>query len=240
MTSPLRRAALLLGLVGILVGTVVVATPAWARASDGQIARRTLITVTDLPGTWTSTPPDQAATTRAEKIAKTIPACKDYLAFTRANTRVVHADSRTFSLGGAELSNGASVYPNVAAANRSMRSLGGFDVAQCLTSTFQKVVDQGLAADPTTRGQVAATVKLEPVSDVPTSLGDDIVAYAGGMTLTLPDGSQQNQILGFIAVRFGRLIDGFTFSAPTGVDVQDPLQAALASSVGRAKDALAP
>jgi len=216
------------------------AGPAAAAKSDTQIAKAGVLVASDLPNTWTSSPPDNSGSKQVEKIAAKVPSCKEYLAFSKANKGNTNAESRDFSLGDDDLSNKAFVYKSNAAAQKAMQAIGASDVADCLTQVFQKVLDRQIASSPKSAKTVkSATASIAPVSDL-TGVGDDAVGYAGGLDIQLTDGTDQQLLVGVLAVRTGRALTTFSFSAPpTDSGFSTVLDSAITASTTRTKDALA-
>jgi len=219
--------------IGLLAGPVGAAT------SDAQIAKAGTIVASDLPATWTSKAPDNSSNKKVEKIAAKVPSCKSYLAFTKANQGTTNAESRDFSQGDDDLSNKAFVYKNNAAAQTAMRAISASNVSDCLTTVFQKVLDAQIASDPASRKTVkSAAASIEPVADLP-GVGDDAVGYAGGLNIQLTDGTAQQLLLGVLAVRNGRAVTTFSFSAPPADSgFTSVLDNAIDASITRTQDAL--
>lgn len=217
----------------------LVAGPATAATSDAQIAKAGVIVASDLPTTWTSSPPDNSGNKQVEKIAAKVPSCKQYLAFSKANKGTTNAESRDFSLGDDDLSNKAFVYKSNAAASKAMKAIGATNVADCLTTVFQKVLDAQIASDPASARTVkSATASIEPVTAL-TGVGDDAVGYAGGLDIQLTDGTAQQLLLGVLAVRNGRALTTFSFSAPpTDSAFTTVLDNAINASLTRTQDVL--
>jgi len=219
---------------------VLGAAPAGA-ATDKQIAKAGVITAKDLPSSWKSTPTDPDSGKALEVLAAGFPQCVDYLDSRAQLKKGVNADSRQFtSRDDEDVSNESWVFTSAAAARSAFEAMGASSNANCLTTLFQKAFEQQIAADPSSAGRVTSIrAEIQESNSVPDA-GDDQLGYIGSVQFTLNDGSAQQLLLGYFAIRTSRGIIGHTVAAPpVGAGFRDSYATAVEDAINESASRMA-
>jgi hypothetical protein len=166
-------------LVGVLVLGALAAPAAASKKQDKVTARKLVLRAKDLPGVWTSTPPDDDDSDVAED--KRMARCLG-IEGNPNKGRTAEADGRDFeSEQGVAVSSGASVFETRRALNRSRRVFESPDLASC----FEKFLRRAYASDPQA-GVTLDSVAMEPLT-IP-GADDDTLAYRATIGATGPQG----------------------------------------------------
>jgi len=227
-------------LLGALVGAIAVAGFAGpvgglSASADQQLAKAGALTLADFPQGWAQKARDSSSDTQVQKAAEKLPSCKQFAAFGKANSANPKANSPDFDLGGASVSNTVSLYASEAKAVAAMKTFGASALPICLEKLFRAEFAAEFKKDPKTAKQIdSVAVSISRTRGV--DVGDQAIAYEGPVTVSLKDGTSVKLGLGFIAVRVGRAVSGFSYSADT--DISAALQPALLGSIGRLQTAL--
>ena len=100
----------------------------------------------------------------------------------------------------------------------------------CLQQLFNAVFTKQLRKDKTVAKQLKSiTTDVGLAKDV--SIGDDAVVYQGTVDVALKNGTTQTVGLGFLTVRVGTALSGYSYTSDT--DISAALQPAIVSSVTR-------
>jgi hypothetical protein len=215
----------------------VVLAAAASSAGDRRIAEEGVLTEADFPRGWTSSPRDSSNDSQTEKTAKTIPACKGYLALRAAAKKQPNATSPEFELGDSEIDNTVSVFPTTRSATKATKAFDAPAVPSCINSLFTKVFTEALADDPATSGQIDdidVDIERAPVAEV----ADSTTAYEGTVRISARDGSSQTIGVGVAAVRVGRGVTLFSYVVDAS-GVVELLPSLVDASVARLTVALA-
>lgn len=234
----MKRSLLALFALPMAVASLAVAAaPAGAASSDKKIAKSGLIVAKDVPSSWESTPADPDSDEQVEQLAAQFPECVDYLDSRQQLDKALNASSRQFSSrDGDELSNETWVFEKTAAARAAFDAIGAPTNASCLTLLFQEAFEQQIAADPETAAQVTGIrTFVNPTSSLPSN-GDDQLGYVGTVNFAMTDGSTQQLLLAYFAVRTGRGIVGYTVTASS---VDGSFASAFATASEKAIDVTA-
>jgi hypothetical protein len=216
---------------GIALALVVLtAAPAAATSSDQQLAKAGVLQLSDFPAGWKqgARGPDSDAQVDAQ--AAKLASCRPFRTFTAENRKHPRAKSADFDLGQASVDNTVSVFPSTAKAVAAMTTFRDAKLPTCLQQLFNAVFTKQLRKDKTVAKQLKSiTTDVGLAKDV--SIGDDAVVYQGTVDVALKNGTTQTVGLGFLTVRVGTALSGYSYTSDT--DISAALQPAIVSSVTR-------
>jgi len=193
--------------------------------SDAQIAKQGALVASDFPSNWTQKKATSSSDAATEKVASTIPDCKQYIAFEKVVKNVPRAKSPDFDLQGSSISNTADVFKNAKSATSAMKIFGSSKTESCINKLFSKIVT---TKDVTVTGQITrAQLKV----------GDQSIGYEGTITATPKGGPAQTFGLSVFAIRAGRGVNAYNYFAVS--DQSSVLGSAVNSSMTRFQAALA-
>ncbi len=225
--------------VGVALAVLALsAMPAAAATSaDQQLAQAGVLQLSDFPSGWEqrarSADSDNAVDKQAAKIAD----CKAFSAFSAANKKNPRAKSGSFELGQANVTNTVSVYPTTAKAETAVTTFRNPKLPKCLEQLFTVVFKGELRKNKQVAKQLkSVTTDIARADGV--RIGDDAVVYQGTVDVGLKDGTRQTIGLGFVTVRVGTALTGYSFTTDTDISV--PLQGAIVASVTRLQKASPP
>ena len=221
--------------VATLATLVLAAAPATAGTSaDQQLARAGVLRSSDFPAEWKQTKRASESHDPVPQRAAAIANCKPFARFIADNRKHPHARSPAFDLQQSSVSNTVSVYPTTAQATSSLGRFRDARVPKCLDQVFTAVLRAQLLKDKNVAkrlGSVTTDVALE----TGVRIGDDVVVYQGTTDVRLKNGTAQTIGLGFVAVRVGTALAGYSYTSDT--DISAALQPAIISSVARLQQA---
>jgi hypothetical protein len=223
------RALFGVAIAGLTLASLSVAAQAatTGRAGDAQIAKQGALVVSDFPSDWTPKKATSSSDAATEKVAATIPDCKQYIGFEKTLKKLPRAKSPDFDLqnSNSSISNTADVFKNAKSATAAMKIFGSSTTESCINKLFSKLVT---TKDVTVAGQI---------KQVQLTVGDQSIAYAGTITATPTGGAPQTLRLSVFAIRAGRGVNAYNYVADS--DQSSVLSAAVNSSMRRFEAALA-
>jgi hypothetical protein len=224
-------------LVGVVVTTLATVASATS-SSDQTIARAGLLAVSDFPAGWQQHTRDSSGEKQVAKAAAKISECSKFATFEKAAKKTPNAKSPDFTLGQATVDNSTSVFPSVAKAMAAVKQFADASVRTCLQKLFLVVYEQDLSKDAAAAKTVSGVkVAIKRLSGV--NFGDQTVSYEGRVDITLKDHTKQSLAVGFLAVRTGRAVSGFSYSYNLGTALTSVLEPAVRTSLARMAGALA-
>jgi hypothetical protein len=214
-----------LALVALTAGPAAAAT-----SSDQQLAKAGVLQLSDFPSGWKQGARSPASDAQVDAQAAKIASCRPFRAFTAENRKHPRAKSPDFDFGQASVTNTVSVFPSTAKAVAAMTTFRDDKLPTCLRELFNAVFTKQLHKDKTVAKQLASiTTDVGLAKDV--SIGDDAVVYQGTVDVKLKDGTTQTVGLGFLTVRVGTALSGYSYTSDT--DISAALQPAIVTSVSR-------
>jgi hypothetical protein len=218
-------------LAAAVVFVVLAAAPAVAAASaDQQLARAGVLQRADFPSGWKQTKRVSEAHDPVDREAAKIPSCKPFAAFATANRKQPHAASPNFELGQSTVSNTVSVYATTDKAEASLDRFRDTGLPKCLDRLFDAVLKAQLVKDKQLAKQLKS-VSTDVALETGFRIGDDVVVYEGTTDVTLKNRTVQTIGLGFVTVRVGTALAGYSYTSDT--DISAALQPAIIASVTR-------
>jgi hypothetical protein len=232
-----RQLAIPIALSIAVLGALPSSAGAATATGDEAIANAAVLTAGDFPSTWSQAPRDTSGDAATDKVASKIPSCRQFAAFRLANKKYPRAESDDFDLDQSSLSNTVTAFPSEQAAADALKTFASKTVAKCLDALFTAVLKTQLAKDTSLKGKLKS-VESSVSADPGLQIGDDSVAYAGSTVITLKGGGGKVTLdLGNEAVRVGRVINDFAYTADT--DISAVATNAINRSVARLVAALA-
>jgi hypothetical protein len=217
--------------VVVLAVLAVTAAPASAATSaDQRLAQTGVLQPSDFPAGWQQSARSPDSDAVVDRQAGKITSCQAFTAFAAANKKNPRARSRTFGLGQSDVTNTVSVYPTTAKAQAAVAIFRNATLPQCLDRLFTVVFKQQLAKNQAVAKQLQS-VTTDIALEAGIRLGDDAVAYQGTVNVGLKNGTTQTIGLGFITVRVGTALAGYSYTTDT--DISAALQPAIVASVTR-------
>jgi hypothetical protein len=206
MNMKLHRAATVtLTTIAVVLGCTFSAAD--ASSDEGQaLADELVLRRTELSESWTPEAHDPGTLPDEPTCMRVIQEIAD------DQNRAPHAES-SFVRDGGELDNTVYVFPTVREAKSVMRRFAESDLAGCFQRFHQRSADEQVrrSRDPRTPVSVKVTTRQLPVSQYPQA--DDIVGFVATLTAKWSDGSNGQRLTGYEAMRVGRIITDFNFSA---------------------------
>jgi hypothetical protein len=212
-------------------------TTSTSASTDVPLARAGVLQRADFPADWTESARGTDNEKELDAQAAKIPRCKAFVSFTAANRRQPRAKSENFELGQSNVTNTVSVFPSTDRAVAAITTFGDDRMPGCLERLFTIAYRQQIEKDKKTAKQLkSVTTTLGRVEGI--RLGDDAVVYQGTLDVGLENGTKQTIGLGFVAVRAGRALAGYSFTSDK--DISTALQPAIVASVTRLQRAAPP
>jgi len=221
------RGFVVVAVAGALAASSTVGAGAATKSSssDTAIAKQGVLVSADFPAEWTATPSKASSDAATEKVAATIPDCKQYIVFEKSVKAVPRAKSPDFDLGNSSISNTTSVFTNAARATSAMRVFQSSKTESCINKLFSKLV---------TTKDVTFTGHIQSVA---LGVGSQSVGYAGTITASSSASNTQTFGVGLFAIRTGRGVGMYSYFSDT--DETTVLSDAINTSMTRFQAALA-
>jgi hypothetical protein len=224
LVTLLAMATLVLAVLPISAASA--ATSARDRAKAGVLVR------SDFPTGWTQHKRARSSDTKLDAAAAKIATCKPFVAFSKDNTSNPSDESADFEQKQASVTNKVSVYPSTTKAVAAMSTFSDGRLPTCLEKLFTGVFKAQLTKS--VAKQVASvSTKIAPITGV--RIGDQAMVYQGTVDVGLKNGTAQTVGIGFLSVRVGDAIVGYSYTSDT--DISAALQPAIVKSVKRLQDA---
>jgi hypothetical protein len=212
-------------------------TTSTERSSAEQLARTGVLQRSDVPANWKETARGADSARELEALGAKIPSCKSFRSFSAVTRRQPHADSDNFQVGQSNVTSTVSVFPSTDRAVAAVKTFGDDRVRRCLQQLLSVVYRREIARDKKTAKQLTS-VKTTLGREQGIRLGDAAVVYQGTFVAAFKNGTEQTIGVGFLAVRAGRALAGYTYSSDT--DISSALQPAIVASVTRLQRAASP
>ena len=217
------------------VGGLAAEAGAASKANDATVAKAAVLRIDDFPTTWTQKKRDISGDAATERAASEISSCKQFAGFMHANKKNVRALSPDFDLKQSSISNTVNVFPSEKAASSALATFGSGSVPTCLNKLFTALLKAQFAKDKTLSAQIKS-IRSQIATAPGVTVGDESVAYAGTLVVSLKNGQGITLEVGNEAVRVGRVVNDFAYTADS--DISTVLSDAMNSSTARLVSAL--
>jgi hypothetical protein len=228
---------------------------------ERTIAEAGLVAIGDLPAGWAERtegsgdpPTASTGTQQADEndlgevgnIAKSIPACKTFVALLEASNggRAQDAGSAPgevvlegpkFALGPASAASEVTVYPTTSRATQFFHLLRAPTIRACLTKLYAKATTEGLdaaAKNSTKRGATIGKVRVEVTTPRPSPAGDDRLLFR--VSVRLPSMGNVRVVTEQEYVRTGRAVASYIFSDVGRVSIREDVVRAVSERLAAA------
>lgn len=217
--------------------TMVGVAPAAAGSISAQdVAEAGTIVASDVTPDFEASPPDESTDKALLKQAKKVKGCGDYVAVRKALDKGTDAESPDFQSNVEALSNHVYVLKNEKTATKVLKQAKAKGLADCFTDLFTKVLSKQLKSNPSVD---KIRVQIEDVPDLEDQLGDQSVAYSGGIEATYTDGSSPDRfVVSNVLVRVGPAVLSYSYQVIPN-QTTGALNTAINNSILRTQIALA-
>lgn len=176
-------------------------------STDQKTAAAGKLVLQDVPTGWRETP-DTSDEAKTDAAMAEVPACKKWLAARKSVRTLPNAQSAKFTSGDDVASNQVYVFPSVVKARQTMKLYRSAQTRACLQTSLENFMEASAAANSQV-SDVAVTVGPENVEPI----GDEVSAYATGISATYKSGLSESVYVESEAVRIGRVVSVFAFQS---------------------------